>query len=34
MEDRKILTFDLREVLEQVTRISQMIKQGNPFTLF
>ncbi|MBA4394882.1 MAG: amidohydrolase [Desulfobacca sp.] len=26
MEDRKILTFDLKEVLEQVTRISQMIK--------
>jgi 5-methylthioadenosine/S-adenosylhomocysteine deaminase len=26
MKDRKILTFDLDEVLEQVTRISQMIK--------
>jgi 5-methylthioadenosine/S-adenosylhomocysteine deaminase len=26
MEDRKIVTFDLKEVLEQVTRISQMIK--------
>ena len=28
MEDRKILTFDLDEVLERVTRLSQLISPG------